>query len=143
MPRKVLRLVRRLLCLPLAFAMTAGPAAYADPGCQGPCHCPPHYYWWQEGPPRIKIKRACPRPICPPCQLEHWGYYETCWRAWPFPPDWSHCPTPPAAAMIEGQVPMPGAVPLQMPRANGNGTAEQRVNPEQQLPAPRRTPNGL
>jgi hypothetical protein len=32
--------------------------------------------------------------------LPHWGFYETCWSPWPFPPDWTHCPTPPPAAFV-------------------------------------------
>jgi hypothetical protein len=69
-------------------------------------HCPPclkHYY---EGPPRIKFKCSCPKPICDPCHLEHYGYYQTCWAPWPFPPDWSHCPVPPPSVALP-----PPAVP--------------------------------
>jgi len=42
------------------------------------CPCPPPYLWFSEGPPWIKFKKACPRPVCDPCNLEHYGYYQTC-----------------------------------------------------------------
>jgi hypothetical protein len=38
--------------------------------------------------------------VCDPCTLEHFGYYATCWAPWPYPPDWSHCPTPPPGAVL-------------------------------------------
>jgi hypothetical protein len=143
MPGKVIRLVRRWLCLPLALAMAAGSAANADPGCESPGRhcCPPCFRWWQEGPPKLHFKCACPRPVCPPCQLEHWGYFETCWRAWPFPPDWSHCPTPPAAAHIEGMLPgMPYAA--EPPQSSAPGATPGRaVPPGSELPAPRQVPS--
>jgi hypothetical protein len=59
------------------------------PAGQGVCraddckHCPPPYYHCQEAPPCIKFKHACPRPVCPPCDLDFFGYYPTCWRIWP------------------------------------------------------------
>jgi hypothetical protein len=145
MPWKAIRIVRRLLCVPLALALAAGPVAYADPCCDECCqrsHCPPPFFHCMEGPPKIKYKCGCPRPVCPPCELQHWGYYETCWRAWPFPPDWSHCPTPPAAA----QVPMPGpGVPVvgEPPRATLPGPGPAPVSPGSQLPMPKRIPSGL
>ena len=59
------------------------------------CSCPPPMKWCSEGAPRIKFKCACPRPVCDPCSLQHYGYYATCWQPWPFQQDWSHCKTPP------------------------------------------------
>ena len=138
MSRKLWAWIRRALCAPLALALTCG-AVYADPGCGASCqhwHCPPPYHHCQEGPPCIKFKCGCPKPVCPPCTLEHYGYYETCWRPWAFPPDWTHCPVPPPSAHLEmpgGMVPLP-AQPGTMPGAGqGNGN----VNPEQVLPTPR------
>jgi hypothetical protein len=44
---------------------------------------------------------ACPKPICDPCNLPHFGYFETCWHPWPFPADFSHCGSPPPAALVQ------------------------------------------
>src|SRR5213078_1179106 len=67
--------------------------------CEQGC-CPPCIKYHYEGPPRLKFKHGCPRPICDPCQLPHFGYYQTCWSPWPFPPDWTHCPVQPPAALV-------------------------------------------
>ena len=63
-------------------------------------HCAPPLRHCQEGPPRIHGSHGCPRPICDPCTMPNWGYSDTCWQPWPFPPDWSHCPTVPPAALV-------------------------------------------
>jgi hypothetical protein len=96
-------------------------------GCQSH-HCPPPYKYCVEGPPRICWQHGCPRPICDPCDLPHWGFYETCWNDWPFRPDWTHCPSPPPTALVTlnpyvhpnlpppGRTLQPGAT-LQSPRA--------------------------
>jgi hypothetical protein len=63
-------------------------------------HCPPKLQHCMEGPPRIHVKIGCPKPICNPCTQPNWGYYEKCWNPWPFPPNWSHCPSPPPAATV-------------------------------------------
>jgi hypothetical protein len=55
-------------------------------------HCPPAYIHCQEEPPKLKFKKICPKPVCNPCCLPHYGYFATCWHPWPFPPDYSHCP---------------------------------------------------
>jgi hypothetical protein len=55
------------------------------------CKCPPPYIHCPPGPPRLKYKCACPKPVCGPCELEGWGYYQTCWRHWPWPPSCDHC----------------------------------------------------
>jgi hypothetical protein len=68
-------------------------------GCQTN-HCPPAFRYTVEGPPRIHWHCGCPHPICNPCDLPHWGYYETCWNPYPFPPNWTHCPSPPPAAFV-------------------------------------------
>jgi hypothetical protein len=142
MVRKVIRGARRALCAALALALLGGPGiALADPGCDS-CPwpiCCGHYSFCLEGGPRIKFHRTCPKPVCPPCDLEHWGYYETCWRAWPFPPDWTHCPVPPPSAHMEGQVlpTLRPAAPLAV--APGSGS---RIRTDQGIPMPRPS-NGL
>ncbi len=74
------------------------PAQNCD--CQKDC-CPPYFKYRFEGAPKIKFKHGCPKPICDPCHLPHYGYYQTCWAPWPFPPDWTHCPVPPPAALVQ------------------------------------------
>ncbi len=81
-------------------------------------HCPPSFHWCQEVAPRIRFQHGCPKPICNPCDLPNWGYYQTCWTPWPFPPDYSHChPLTPAA---HG-----GAAPTMPPAGNGAGNGTQ------------------
>ena len=76
-------------------------AAFSTGNCGGPrVPCPPPFCHVTEGPPCIKYKKGCPRPICDPCHLEHFGYYPTCWSPWPYPPNWSHCPYPTASVML-------------------------------------------
>lgn len=99
-----------------AFAnpLSGGCATCAAPTAScGPTkiECPPFYKHYFEGPPKIKFKRGCPRPICDPCHLPHYGYFATCWGPWPFQEDWSHCPYPVAAQMLP-----PPAVPPYAPR---------------------------
>src|SRR5687767_926546 len=62
--------------------------------------CPKHTKHIQEGPPKLCFKKGCPKPICDPCELKHYGYYQACWAPWPFPPDWSHCAVPPVGAKL-------------------------------------------
>jgi hypothetical protein len=97
----------------------AGPLGIFDSCCCKKC---PKFVYCQEGPPRIKMKTGCSRPVCDPCNLEHFGYYRTCWQPWPYPQDWSHCPVPP------GTVP-DWAMHPEMPRVNG-------PVPEQRAPLP-------
>src|SRR5207244_1046702 len=68
--------------------------------------CPPPYVHCQEGPPRLRFRCVCPRPVCGPCDLKHYGYYPTCWSPFPWPPDYSCCPAP----MVPGVTP-PGIAP--------------------------------
>jgi len=63
-------------------------------------HCPPALKHCAEGAPRICVRLGCPKPICNPCNQPNWGYYETCWRPWPWPADYSHCAVVPPAATI-------------------------------------------
>ena len=94
------------------------------------CHCPPPLRWCSEQAPCIKFKCACPRPVCDPCDLQHYGVFATCWHPWPFQPNWSHCQSPPPGAVL----PTP-AYPPYAPRA----PQERRADPvkEGEFPAPR------
>ena len=99
-------LVRRLGtgCVPFALVLLLPAAGFGDTGCPTGCqrwHCPAPYVHCQERPPRICIKKACPRPVCLPCQAPNWGYYQPCWRPWPWPADLSHCPYPTPAALVD------------------------------------------
>src|SRR4051794_39446590 len=100
-----------LAALALVLMETAGfaqePCATCAQGCATSCgpscqrfHCPPFLKWCVEGPPRICFQCGCPKPIMCPCEAANWGYYQKCWTPWPFPPDWSHCPVPPAASQV-------------------------------------------
>lgn len=77
------------------------PAALAGPfyGC---CKekCPPKFVHCMEGRPKLKFKCGCPKPVCDPCNLEHYGYYRTCWQPWPWGPNWSHCCVPPPGEIV-------------------------------------------
>lgn len=60
-------------------------------------HCPKTVFCRPRAP-YIKYKNVCPKPICPCGEMENFGYYPTCWHAWPFPPNYAHCPCPPTIA---------------------------------------------
>jgi hypothetical protein len=124
-----------LVCAGWAFA--AGSYAFAwgeGCGCCDNHHCPPAYVHCQEGPPCIKFKCACPKPVCNPCELPCFGYYQTCWRPWPCPPNWSHCPVPPPGAVepcppegavIRAPEQLPATMPgQQMPYAPSPGNGQ-------------------
>src|SRR5262245_34934694 len=100
MSRKIL--AAGALCLAAAAALVASRAQALPP--EGFCcqhyHCPPPYYHCAERGPCICIHKGCPKPVCNPCDLYQWGYYETCWRPWPYPPEWGHCPVQPYAATV-------------------------------------------
>jgi hypothetical protein len=129
---------RPLLRGVLGVVLLAGPALLSGalPGvCRaeegdGHHHCPPCYVHHMERPPKLKFKCDCPRPVCPPYCSEFYGYYPTCWRAWPA--GWSNCPdrNPPwvAAAPELMQPVSPYASPAQpMPGAD---------TPAGEMPAP-------
>jgi hypothetical protein len=91
-----------LCAIPLAALCFAPAAAQAQHQCHH-CqrfHCPPGVKHCLEGAPHIHFQRGCPRPICNPCLNPNWGYFEPCWNAWPWPPDFSHCRTLPPAAHV-------------------------------------------
>ncbi|MFQ3652365.1 MAG: hypothetical protein SNJ75_18775 [Gemmataceae bacterium] len=73
--------------------------------------CPPKFLHIQEGPPKLKLQHGCPRPVCDPCNLPHYGYFQTCWAPWPYPDNWNHCPTPTPSQMLP-----PPEKPLFAPR---------------------------
>lgn len=120
-----------ILGAPLAVLLMTESAAFAQVGCDTGCKlpCPPAFRHILEGFPNISFKRGCPKPICPPCELERWGYHETCWRRWPWPPNWSHCPVPPPGAYFDGTIPPPVHTPgsIHMPNV---------VPPHNGLPQP-------
>jgi hypothetical protein len=89
-------------------------------------HCP-HYHYCLKGAPCIKFKYGCPLPICSPCNAPNWGYYQPCWRPWPWPPDFSHCPYPVPAAH-SGPCPQAATTPATTIPTTGA--------PAQQLPSP-------
>jgi hypothetical protein len=83
--------------------------------------CPPYYKHCAEGGPKICVKCACPKPVCCPSDAPNWGYYQRCWRPWPWGPNWSHCyGVPPASqivppmheAEIHGALPTPRVAPI-------------------------------
>jgi len=87
---------RLLLSFAVAGAMPFACARVSLAGefCLDCGRCPPPYVHHQEGPPRLKFKCDCPRPVCGPCDLKHYGYYPTCWAPFPGTPDHSCCPVP-------------------------------------------------
>jgi hypothetical protein len=87
----------------LGWAQVGFPCASFGTPCAAGCqthHCPPAYQHCSEGPPHIHFKCGCPHPIANPCEVPHWGFYETCWLPWPYPPNYTHCPVPPPASMV-------------------------------------------
>jgi hypothetical protein len=129
---------------PLSLAgllVVGGGWVWATDGCKT-CvhppriHCPPPYCWYSEGPPCLKFKCACPRPVCEPCKLEHFGYYATCWNPWPYPQNWSHCPTPPPGVMVP-----PPPYPPFTPNTPRTPRPEERRPGEGDLPRPQKPEN--
>jgi hypothetical protein len=101
--RLLLSLVSCLL-LTLATPLWAGDCG----GCCGPKHCCPKTVICVPKIPRMKFERVCaPKPLCNPCELENYGYFDTCWRCWSSPPNFSHCVVPPASMVVDGPVAAP------------------------------------
>jgi hypothetical protein len=104
--RRIARAGLGVMCLlsgtPQSFAqMPCGQGGDCKPSCLGWFNCPPPYKHCMEGPPCICFKCGCPKPVCCPANAPNWGYFQTCWRPWPWPPDWSHCyGAPPASQLI-------------------------------------------
>lgn len=87
-------------------------------------HCPPPLRWCQERPIHIHFQHGCPRPVCDPCHMPNWGYWQTCWSPWPWPPDWSHCPVPPPAAQV-----VPGLMPPHQNEGLETGPTPSKIRP--------------
>lgn len=115
-----------------ALAQEGAPAAGCANGACNACNtCPsnrnlPLLRWGQDGTSFLKIHQGCPKPICSPCDMQNWGYYQTCWTPWPFPPDYSHCRMPCAAESVQPMPPAAAATPpargTPMPVARKSGS---------------------
>ncbi len=139
----------------LSAALIAGlafvPAAAAQNCDQCKEHpCPPKFKYIFEGAPKIKFKRGCPKPLCDPCNLPHYGYFQPCWHPWAFPPDWSHCPVPPPGALVPADVPPGRRFLNEPPKADETPPMPRRdddrpsgVAPPAAPPAPFRADTGL
>jgi hypothetical protein len=88
--------------LATAILLAFAPATFGEGWLTCRQKCPPPFVHCQEGPLRLRFKCACPKPVCDPCNLEHYGYYQTCWRPWSFPPDTRHCPEALPSVVVEG-----------------------------------------
>jgi hypothetical protein len=89
-------------------------SGFANAAPAGECHHCPKTYFCRPKPPCIKYRCVCPRPIG--CGgVEHFGYYPTCWTAWPFPPDYSYCPSPPIVAAAPSAPANPAPSQEQLP----------------------------
>jgi hypothetical protein len=131
-----------------AAALALSPAAFGQScaTCDAPnTHCPPKFVHWMEGPPKLKFKHACPKPVCDPCNLPHAGYFEPCWAPWPWPPDFSHCALP-SAACVGGSAPAnvvvpppPPGAPTTLPPKMESAPAATPMSQGLRLPAPSKT----
>jgi hypothetical protein len=125
----------------LSWAQTCGP--FLSMVSCGPRHehCPPAFKYIFEGAPHIHWHRGCPHPICNPCDLPNWGYYETCWTPFPFPPNWSHCPTPPPAAYVHlnpyANLPISRTPPIRTTPSVPQTLPPSSPAPFEELPGPR------
>jgi hypothetical protein len=144
------RLARKVkwLCVSLAVLLNVQGALYGQEGCascngascgtgSGTTHClrilcPPAYRFCLHGAPCIKFKCGCPLPVCPPCDAPNWGYFQPCWRPWPWPPNTAHCPYPTPAALV---APCPQAATA-VPGTAAPGTPLPPPRPMSQLPNP-------
>jgi hypothetical protein len=121
-----------------AALLTCTPAAPAGVFTLWGAVCPSSYFkHCQEAPPHIWMTTGCPRRVCDPCNLEHAGYYHTCWQPWPWPPDYRHCPCSPCA-MVQG---MPAAAPPAETKPADKDKEKDKGNGGE-LPPPRKT-NGV
>jgi hypothetical protein len=119
------------------------PVAASACGSCGPCasfcqsfHCPPAYKHCYEGAPHICWHRGCPHPICNPCDLPHFGYFETCWSPFPFTPTWAHCIVPPPAAFVKlNPMVHPNIQPRMLPPV-GTPAQPKSITPIPPMPMP-------
>jgi hypothetical protein len=120
-----IRFHRRLAAVggALTLLLALAPASFGQESCGDNCcnwlHCPPFYKYCAEGPPRICVKCACPKPVCCPSGAPNWGYYPTQWRPFPWPQDCSYgYGNPPAAQMVPPfahTMPLHDVPPSQLP----------------------------
>ena len=110
----------------------AGGCPTGDCG-RGGCHCPKTCFTLEK-PPCIKWHCVCPKPVCNPCELEHYGYYPTCWRPWAYPPDYSYCPVPPPGVVASAEPPVLAAGPA-------DEAAPSVLPPDETLPTPKKAAN--
>ncbi len=94
-------------------AAAANERACTAAACR-PWWCCLKYCFTLEKPPQVRYKTICSKPVCAPCDIEGNGYYPTCWRRWPYPPNSSYCPTPPPGAPV-GPPPHVGAGNEELP----------------------------
>ena len=114
--------------LPLALgALSASVAAAGDYGCGGgscgapacaghsswPVGCPAPFVHYAPKVPCIKFKCACGKPVCDICDMQSYGYYPTCWRAWDQPlnyqcavPTPTQLVAPPALVAPQDEIPV-------------------------------------
>jgi hypothetical protein len=80
---------------------------------------------------------GCARKVCDPCNLEHAGYYHTCWQPWPWPADYRHCHClQPAAMAIEMPTAAPAAAPADKKAAPKDAGGDQLPEPRKVSAAP-------
>lgn len=92
--------------------------------------------------PCIRYKCICPKPNCPHCPIENYGYFPTCWQRWEFPPYYCHCPVPPitlnapqstldtpAASAKTEELPLPA-------KETPETTPPEKTTPEKTTPEP-------
>ncbi|MBI2806199.1 MAG: hypothetical protein HYX68_14555 [Planctomycetes bacterium] len=127
----------------VGLAQTFGTPCGVDGGCAAACfrsHCPPAFHITVPHPPRLCWRHGCARPVCNPCDLPHFGYFETCWSPWPFPQDFSHCYlTPPAALVNLDPLVHPNAPqmrPQMLPKQSNPGIRPQPTPPGTLIPPP-------
>jgi len=136
-----------LLAAGLVVLLSHSPLRAQGPGCAscGSCAhqpkvpCPPPFCHYAEGPPNLKFKKACPRPVCDPCNLEHFGYYQTCWAPWPYQANYDHCPVPHSGTVLP-----PPLVPPYTPRVPrpAPGAGSRPAGPDYDVePMPRKQPD--
>lgn len=87
--------------------------------------------------PCIRYKCICPKPVCPCCPIENFGYFPTCWQPWPFPPYYGHCPVPPITLNAPRSTLDRPSTPEELPppkKATSEPKSPEKVPPEPTLP---------
>lgn len=102
------------------------------------------YVFCTPRPPILRFPYVCGKPVVDPCTWDHYGYYQTCWAPWGFPPAHCHCPTQQLAAVVPAHTPradfFSGDIRAQQPNLPVPGTAAPmtlpKKEPEAALPTP-------